>query len=189
MMDNAPYAFICGHSEKDLRPFLNFRHRTFLGEDTLYFIEFFREYFKQSDTLEDAFARFLPKDSLHTGPALSGFHQLFFPGEHGRFRTRKHVATPDRGSTCKRLNMFLRWMVRRDNKGVDFGLWNRIQPGQLLMPLDVHVDRVARKFGLIERKATDWLTVLELTENLRQFDEDDPVRFDFALFGIGKLGE
>lgn len=189
MMDNAPYAFIRGHTEKDLLPFLNFKHRTFQGEDTLYFIEFFRQYFEHSDSLEAAFTQFLPPAALHVGPALSGFHRLFFPAGHSSPRTRKHVATPDRGSTCKRLNMFLRWMVRSDHCGVDFGLWKHIRPDQLLMPLDVHVERVARRLGLIQRKATDWQTVLELTSNLRKFDAADPVRYDFALFGIGKSGE
>jgi uncharacterized protein (TIGR02757 family) len=189
MMDNAPYAFIRGHSEKDLLPFLNFKHRTFQGDDTLYFISFFRQYFDRFESLEAAFAQFLSPTSPHVGPALSGFHQLFFPEGYTALRTRKHVATPDRGSTCKRLNMFLRWMVRSDQYGVDFGLWKQIRPNQLLMPLDVHVERVARRLGLIQRKATDWQTVLELTENLRAFDAADPVRYDFALFGIGKSGE
>lgn len=189
MMDNAPHAFILGHTEKDLKPFLDFKHRTFQAEDALYFIAFFRQYFEHFNSLEDAFARFLTSESSHIGPALSGFHRLFFPPGHNSRRTEKHVASPDRGSTCKRLNMFLRWMVRNDEKGVDFGLWKQIRPDQLLMPLDVHVERVARRFGLIQRKTRDWETVLELTGNLRHFDPADPVRYDFALFGIGKLGE
>ena len=124
---------------------------------------------------------------MHIGNALSGFHDLFFSLEHAPQRTRKHVATPARKSSCKRLNMFLRWMVRQDDKGVDFGLWKNILPSQLLMPLDVHVDRVGRRLGLLTRKQTDWLSVLELTENLRQFDAADPVKYDFALFGVGVL--
>lgn len=189
MMDNAPYAFILGHTEKDLKPFLRFKHRTFQGEDTLYFIAFFRQYYLDFDSLEDAFVRFMTPECNHIGPVLSGFHQIFFPPGHNSRRTEKHVATPDRGSTCKRLNMFLRWMVRNDQRGVDFGLWRQIRPHQLLMPLDVHVERVARRFGLIQRKQRDWGTVLELTSNLREFNPEDPVRYDFALFGIGKLGE
>ncbi|MDQ3394006.1 MAG: DUF2400 domain-containing protein, partial [Bacteroidota bacterium] len=100
-------------------------------------------------------------------------------------RTKKHVSTPERNSACKRINMFLRWMVRKDDKGVDFGLWQKINPSQLIAPCDVHVDRVARKLGLITRKQTDWLTALELTENLQKMDAEDPVKYDFALFSLG----
>jgi len=124
----------------------------------------------------------------HTGPALAGFHHLFFSLPDAPGRTRKHIATPERKSSCKRLNMFLRWMVRRDDNGVDFGLWRRISPAQLLMPLDVHVDRVARRLGLLERRQTDWPAVLELTDHLRDFDPLDPVKYDFALFGLGLEG-
>ena len=100
-------------------------------------------------------------------------------------RTRKHIATPERGSHCKRLNMYLRWMVRQDNKGVDFGVWKSIAPSQLICPCDLHVDRVGRRLKLIKRKQTDWLTALELTANLQKLDADDPVKYDFALFGMG----
>ena len=117
--------------------------------------------------------------------ALIGFHNIFFNLPDAPHRTRKHVATPMSKSTCKRLCMFMRWMVRQDEKGVDFGLWKTIKPTQLLMPLDVHVERHARRLGLIERPQTDWQTVLELTENLRKFDVNDPVKYDFALFGLG----
>ena len=127
-----------------------------------------------------------PTDS-NVEKALIGFHNLFFQDQNAPQRTRKHVATPARKSSCKRLNMFLRWMVRKDEKGVDFGIWKSIQPHQLLMPLDVHVDRVARRLGLLERKQTDWKSVVELTENLKRFDPMDPVKYDFALFGVGVL--
>ena len=116
---------------------------------------------------------------------LIGFQKLFFELPDAPQRTRKHVATPARKSACKRLNMFLRWMVRQDDGGVDFGLWKQIKPAQLVCPCDLHVDRVARKLGLIQRKQTDWQTALELTESLRQLDPDDPVKYDFALFGLG----
>ncbi|MEO6758655.1 MAG: DUF2400 domain-containing protein, partial [Saprospiraceae bacterium] len=119
--------------------------------------------------------------------ALAGFHRDFFSDPDAPQRTRKHVATPERGSTCKRLNMFLRWMVRRDDRGVDFGHWTAIRPDQLLIPLDVHVERVARRLGLLERPQTDWRAVLELTGRLREFDPLDPVKYDFALFGMGVL--
>ena len=185
MMDNAPHDFILHHQESDLKPFLKWKHRTFQPTDTLYFLDFFKRYYTENHSLELAFAKHLPKSAEHVGKALEGFHQQFFDSENAPKRTQKHVATPARKSTCKRLNMFLQWMVRADDKGVDFGLWKQIKPSQLLMPLDVHVDRVARRFNLIERKQTDWKTVLELTEKLRQFDPKDPVKYDFALFGYG----
>ena len=185
LMDNAPHDFVLNYQESDLKPFLKWKHRTFQPTDTLYFLDFFKRYYSENDTLEFAFAKHLSSEDKHVGKALVGFHQQFFDHENAPRRTQKHVATPVRKSTCKRLNMFLRWMVRNDNKGVDFGLWKRIQTKQLLMPLDVHVDRVARKFNLISRKQTDWKTVLELTEKLKKFDENDPVKYDFALFGYG----
>lgn len=187
LMDGAPHDFICNHQEHDLKRFENFKHRTFNATDTLYFIEFFKHYYKNNDSLENAFAGSLAPTDVHVGNALKGFHELFFSLPDFPKRTQKHIATPVRKSACKRLNMFLRWMVRKDNQGVDLGLWNRISPSQLLCPLDVHVDRVGRKLGLIHRKQRDWQTVLELTANLRQFDSDDPVKYDFALFGIGVM--
>jgi len=185
LMDGAPHDFICNHELKDLKRFEGFKHRTFNMTDTLYFIEFFKHYYQQNDSLETAFSQFITPKDEHVGNALKGFHELFFSLPDAPQRTRKHIATPIRKSACKRLNMFLRWMVRTDNQGVDLGLWNQIKPAQLLCPLDVHVDRVGRKLGLIHRKQRDWKTVLELTANLRQFDPNDPVKYDFALFGIG----
>jgi len=187
LMDGAPHDFVINHEEEDLKPFLDFKHRTFQAIDTLYFLQFLQWYYRRHDSLEDAFARFLSPEAPDVGPALRGFHELFFSLEAAPQRTRKHIATPARKSSCKRLNMFLRWMVRQDDRGVDFGDWTRIQPRQLLMPLDVHVDRVARQMGLLERKQRDWRAVLELTERVRAFDPDDPVKYDFALFGIGVL--
>lgn len=189
LMDGAPHDFIINHQEKDRARFLGFKHRTFNATDTLYFLSFLQNYYQNNNTLEDAFARFLSPKAPHIGPALIGFHDLFFALEHAPERTRKHIATPKRKSSCKRLNMFLRWMVRQDDKGVDFGIWKRIKPTQLLMPLDVHVDRVARSLGLLSRKQTDWLAVLELTEQLRELDPEDPVKYDFALFGMGVLNK
>nr|HQU56654.1 DUF2400 domain-containing protein [Chitinophagaceae bacterium] len=116
---------------------------------------------------------------------LIGFHNYFFSLENFPPRTRKHIATPSKGATCKRLNMYLRWMVRRDEKGVDFGLWKKITPACLVCPLDVHVARVARKLGILTRRQTDWQAALELTNNLRTLDKSDPVKYDFALFGLG----
>ncbi len=185
LMDGAPHDFILNHQEEDRKRFLPFKHRTFQPTDTLYFLEFFQHYYQNNDSLESAFAAALTPESETVEQGLVAFHNTFFALPDAPHRTRKHVATPVRKSTCKRLNMFLRWMVRQDEKGVDLGIWKEIKPSQLLMPLDVHVDRVARKLGLIQRKQSDWKTVLELTEHLRTFAPDDPVKYDFALFGLG----
>ncbi|MFN8308893.1 MAG: TIGR02757 family protein [Chitinophagales bacterium] len=182
LMDDAPFDFITNHKETDLRPFLHFKHRTFNATDVLYFIAFFKEFYKQHHSLEEAF---FVKGAVTTEESLRNFHPLFFSLNDAPQRTRKHVANANKGSSCKRLNMFLRWMVRQDDNGVDLGCWKQLNASQLLMPLDVHVDRVARVLGLIKRKQTDFQTVLELTENLRDFDRTDPVKYDFALFGIG----
>lgn len=187
LMGGQPYDFILNHKEKDRKAFLDFKHRTFQATDTLYFLEFFQQYYRKNDSLEDAFARFLTPEDETVEKALRGFQELFFSLPDSPRRTQKHIATPARNSSCKRLNMFLRWMVRQDDKGVDFGCWKRIRPAQLLIPLDVHVDRIARRFGLLKRKQTDWKSVLELTQNLRIYDANDPVKYDFALFGVGVL--
>ncbi len=185
LMDNSPYDFIMNYEDSDLKPFLNWKHRTFQPTDTLYFLDFFKRYYQENESLETAFSQFLKPKDENVENALIGFNQLFFNHENAPKRTQKHIATPARKSTCKRLNMFLRWMIRKDESGVDFGLWKSIKTNQLLMPLDVHVDRVGRHFGLIQRKQTDWKTVLELTKNLKQFDKNDPVKYDYALFGLG----
>lgn len=187
LMDNSPYDFILHHEDKDLKRFLGFVHRTFNDTDLLYFIEFFRWFYGGHDSLEQAFTASMAREQPHTESALIGFQNLFFSLEDHPQRTRKHISSPARKSTCKRLNMYLRWMVRRDSKGVDFGIWRDIRPAQLLIPLDVHVDRHARRLGLLRRKQTDWQAVLELTESLRSFDPADPVKYDFALFGMGVL--
>jgi uncharacterized protein (TIGR02757 family) len=185
LMDNSPHEFIMNHREADLKPFLKFRHRTFNPDDTLYFISFFRHFYRENDTLEKAFVKEMHQGDTTVEQGINGFHSLFFSLPEAPARTRKHVATPARNSACKRINMFLRWMVRKDDHGVDFGLWRSISPDQLVCPCDVHVDRVARRLGLIDRKQTDWKTALELTEKLREFDPQDPVKYDFALFGLG----
>lgn len=183
MMDNDPYQFILHHKEKDLKPFLNFKHRTFNATDTLYFIESLKSFYSNNNTLEKAFLVKPGSETVEGG--IIHFHNQFFSLKDHPRRTKKHVATPERKSTCKRLSMYLRWMVRHDKAGVDFGLWKDINPSQLVMPCDLHVDRVARKLKLIKRKQTDWQTVLELTTNLRKLDPTDPVKYDFALFGLG----
>lgn len=187
LMDEAPYDFVTGHRESDLQRMLSFRHRTFNDTDLLYFMAFFRHHYAVSDTLETAFLKAWRPDHDTVEEALNGFHRYFFSLDHVPERTRKHVPAPERKSTCKRLNMFLRWMVRRDGRGVDFGSWTAIRPDQLVIPLDVHVERVARRIGLLRRPSRDWQAALELTRRLRAFDPEDPVRYDFALFGMGVL--
>ena len=185
LMEEAPYDFIRGHQEHDLKRFLQFKHRTFNPTDALYFIDFLHRHYARYDSLEDAFVTGLQPDDQTVEKGLTGFREYFFAPEYAPHRTRKHISSPAAGSACKRLNMFLRWMVRRDDKGVDFGLWTRIHPNQLVCPCDVHVERTGRRLGLITRRQMDWLTALQLTENLRQFDPADPVKYDFALFGLG----
>ena len=182
-MDDDPYEF-CKHAgQNELSRLAGFKHRTFNDTDLLYFIEFFRFHYKLNVSLETAFTQH--GDTIEQ--MLEGFHSYFFSLEHVPHRTRKHIATPQRNATCKRLNMFLRWMVRSDDKGVDFGLWKSISPADLLCPIDVHVARVARRFNLLHRKQTDWQAAVELTTYLKTLDSSDPVKYDFALFGLGVI--
>jgi uncharacterized protein (TIGR02757 family) len=185
LMDDNPHEFIISHAEKDLKRLLQFRHRTFNVTDLLYFILFLKHHYRGSATLETAFSKWMKKDDDNIEKALEGFHHYFFSLPDAPVRTKKHIATPAKNSTCKRLNMFLRWMVRKDNSGVDFGIWKTIRPSQLICPIDVHVARVAKRFRLIERNSVDWLTALELTGHLKRFDPEDPAKYDFALFGLG----
>jgi uncharacterized protein (TIGR02757 family) len=181
-MDNDPYNFIIHHTDRELQGLVGFKHRTFNDTDLLYFIEFFNHHYSQHKSLETAFTQWGSK----VEEMLIGFHHYFFSLEHVPLRTRKHIATPERNSTCKRLNMYLRWMVRQNSK-VDFGIWKKIKPSQLICPVDLHVARVAKRFGLLHRKQNDWNTALELTEYLRTLDANDPVKYDFALFGLGVI--
>ncbi len=185
LMDGAPYQFCTQHKEIDLRRLLYFKHRTFNATDLLYFIQFLQHHYTRSNTLETAFTKALQPTDEHITGALNGFYTYFFSLPHAPARTAKHVAAPFKNSTCKRLNMYLRWMVRADNKGVDFGIWKGIKPAQLVCPIDVHVARVARRFGLLQRNGTDWLAGIELTQRLKNFDPADPAKYDFALFGLG----
>jgi uncharacterized protein (TIGR02757 family) len=183
LMDDAPHDFLLNYREKDLRRFEGFKHRTFTATDALYFMHFLRHFYERHESLEEAFV--VDEKYEDVGPGLIQFHQLFFGLEGAPARTRKHISTPERKSACKRLNMYLRWMVRRDDKGVDFGIWRRIRPAQLVCPCDVHVERVARKLKLMKSKQLNWDAALELTNNLKLFDPSDPVKYDFALFGLG----
>ncbi|MBN7810493.1 TIGR02757 family protein [Algoriphagus sp. H41] len=185
LMDDAPHDFLLHHQDSDLKRFLSFKHRTFNEVDTLYFIHFLGWFYQSHDSLEEAFLKGQTGQVDAMEPILAQFHRFFFSLPDSPSRTKKHIATPARKAACKRINMYLRWMVRSDEKGVDFGLWKRISPAQLICPCDLHVDRVGRKLGLITRKQTDWLTAVELTQRLREFDPLDPVKYDFALFGLG----
>jgi len=180
-MDNSPFDFIKNHSSKDLKNLKDFKHRTFNEDDLLYFTESLHYHYSEHSSFEQAF---FPNKKLDTEQGLVHFKSYFFSLEHLK-RTEKHISSPLQKSTCKRLNMFLRWMVRDDNKGVDFGLWKNILPSKLIIPIDLHVARVAKKLGLLKRKQVDWIAAVELTDALRQLDDKDPVKYDFALFNLG----
>ncbi|RYY10495.1 MAG: TIGR02757 family protein, partial [Cytophagaceae bacterium] len=171
-MDDAPYQFITQHQDEDLKKLLYFCHRTFCDTDLLYFVHWLRWFYETHDSLEDAF---LPGATMRE--RLVNFHDLFFSLPDAPARTRKHVATPARNSACKRLNMYLRWLVRPAD-GVDFGRWHRLSPADLICPIDVHVERQARLLGLLEREKVDWQAAEELTANLRLLDPTDPVKYD-----------
>lgn len=185
MMDNSPHDFCLNHSGSDLKQLFDFKHRTFNSTDLLYFIEFFKHHYSKYNSLEDAFTLGLKKSDKNIEGGLNEFYNYFFSLEHVPHRTLKHIASPAKNSTCKRLNMYLRWMVRSDKNGVDFGLWKNVSPSQLVIPIDVHVARVARNFDIIKRKQTDWQTAVELTDYLKTLDAKDPAKYDFALFGLG----
>ncbi|GAA4296003.1 TIGR02757 family protein [Nibribacter koreensis] len=184
-MDNAPYQFILHHQDDDLKNLLGFKHRTFNDTDLLYLVHFFRWFYEQHDTLEEAFIGTGQTPLTSQKARLEHFYNLVFSLPEAPHRTRKHISTPAKKSACKRINMYLRWMVRKDASGVDFGIWNRMSPADLICPCDVHVQRVARKLNLIERTQSDWAMAEELTAHLRAYDPLDPVKYDFALFGLG----
>ncbi len=187
LMDMAPYEFVMRHSPEDLKKLLQFKHRTFNTTDLLYFIAFLNFHYATEPSLETAFSKWMLPGDTTIEKGLNGFYHYFFSLEDIPNRTRKHIAAPEKNSTCKRLSMFLRWMVRSDNKGVDFGIWKNISPAQLICPIDLHVARVAKHFNLLQRKPVDWTAALELSNNLRVMDPKDPVKYDFALFGLGVM--
>jgi len=189
LMDNAPFDFCLNHTGNDLKKLEGFCHRTFNDTDLLYFISFLKHHYSKNKSLESAFFNNKTLDSTDNvvENSLNYFNQYFFSMEDVPQRTRKHVASPYKNSSCKRLNMFLRWMVRNDNKGVDFGIWKKILPSQLICPVDVHVARVSKRLNLLKRNQVDWIAATELTGELRKFDKEDPVKYDFALFGLGIL--
>lgn len=182
LMGNSPYDFIMNHKENHLDRFDGFVHRTFNQVDLVYFIKALKNIYLERGGLETVFSKGATECS--TQPAIHEFKQVFFSLPHPD-RTTKHVSDPLKGSAAKKINMFLRWMIRDDGRGVDFGIWKSISPHQLSCPLDVHSGNVARKLGLLSRKQNDSKALNELDINLRQMDKNDPVKYDFALFGLG----
>lgn len=181
MMDQSPYEFILNSDNTEKKRFKSYYHRTFNGEDCIFFLESLENIYRNHQGLEPLF---IIDKGTGIREVLCRFRSIFLETGHPR-RSEKHIADPCRGASAKRLLMFLRWMVRKDNRGVDFGLWGKIPSSILMCPLDVHSGNVARKLGLLKRKQNDWRSVEELTASLRQFDPDDPVKYDFALFGLG----
>lgn len=182
LMDGSPYAFVKDHAGADLKRFQHFVHRTFNGVDLGCFIKGLRHIYVNHGGMESLFAAHADGSSLQ--PGITSFKDAFFEVEH-QPRTRKHISDPNRGSAAKRINMFLRWMVRRDKQGVDFGIWEQIPTRILSCPLDVHSGRVARSLGLLRRTQNDAKAVIELDTSLRKLDPADPVKYDYALFGLG----
>jgi uncharacterized protein (TIGR02757 family) len=182
LMGNSPYDFVMHHTESQLEPLLDFVHRTFNGNDFIGFVIGLKHIYTSHNGLEGIFTKHQEQGTLQ--PAITKLKELFFEVEHLP-RTQKHISNPLKGSSAKRINMFLRWLIRKDDAGVDFGLWNSIPASALSCPLDVHSGNVARKLGLLNRKQNDAKAVIELDKALRQLDPDDPVKYDFALFGLG----
>ena len=180
LMDKAPHDFIMHAEKRDIIGIREFKHRTFNGEDLTFFLHSLQNIYRHYGGLEKVFT----VEDNDVKSAIVRFKEIFFAPAHP-VRSRKHVSDPSKGSAAKRINMFLRWMVRNDKRGVDFGLWKEVSPSALFMPLDVHSGNVARKLGLLSRKQNDWQAVEELTLRLRMFDAEDPVKYDFALFGLG----
>jgi uncharacterized protein (TIGR02757 family) len=183
-MDDAPHDFILNHNKKELEQFKKFVHRTFNGTDCAFFIKSLQNIYLRHGGLENAFAKRLKKNDTDIKNAIVGFRELFLELKHDK-RSDKHISNPESKSSAKRLCMYLRWMVRNDKKGVDFGIWKKINASQLCLPLDVHTGNVSRKLGLLKRTQDDWQAVEEITSVLKHFDKNDPVKYDFALFGLG----
>ena len=182
LMGHTPYDFVMNHSEDDLERLSPFVHRTFNGIDLGYFVISLHHIYMNHGGLETIFTNHQTKNSMQ--PSISKFKEVYFELPH-QHRTQKHVSDPNKGSAAKRINMFLRWMVRDNSTGVDFGVWKHIDPAKLSCPLDVHSGNVARKLKLLKRKQNDAKALLELDKNLRKLDPTDPVKYDFALFGLG----
>jgi len=178
-----PHEFIMNASKNELTAFENFVHRTFNGIDAIFFIQSLKNIYENHNGLEAVFSKGYENEHSIAG-ALAYFRSVFLQVPHLK-RSEKHVSNVEKNASCKRLCMFLRWMIRDDNRGVDFGLWKKIPTSALMLPLDIHTGNISRMLGLLERKQNDWKAVEELTANLRIFDPEDPVKYDFAIFGLG----
>lgn len=187
-MDDSPYEFLIGHQSSDLIKFQTFVHRTFNSDDLLYFIYRLSIIYRQEGGLENVFMNQFDQTQGEMKSSIAAFKTTFFNEDH-LDRSEKHLPNPLKGSAAKRFNMFLRWMVRSAHKGVDFGLWNSFSAAQLYLPLDVHTGNVARKLGLLKRDQNDWKSLEALMTIFKKFDPADPVKYDFALFGMGVNGE
>lgn len=183
-MDNSPHDFITNYNANELATFNKFVHRTFNGIDCVFFIKSLSNIYKKHGGLENAFSKNIAAKDKNIKNAITGFRKIFLETKH-EIRSEKHISNPDAKSSAKRLSMYLRWMVRNDKMGVDFGLWGKIKPAQLCLPLDVHTGNISRKLGMLKRKQNDWQAVEEITEVLKTFDIADPIKYDFALFGLG----
>ena len=181
-MDYHPFDFVRNCTDSDLKPFKKFVHRTFNGGDCIFFLKSLQHIYREKSGLENAF--FSESGESGIAEKIIHFRRIFFEIPH-LSRTEKHVSNPAKNSSCKRLNLFLRWMVRKDQRGVDFGIWENLKPSELICPLDIHSGNTARKLGILKRKQNDWKAAEELTGVLRKFSSDDPVKYDFALFGLG----
>lgn len=187
-MDNSPADFVLNHSQKDLKQLEGFVHRTFNSQDLTYFITTLKRIYEEEGGLENVFKNGLDVErDINMKNAISHFNNVFFKGQLDKFRTKKHIGNPGKGSAAKRMVMYLRWMVRNDNRKVDFGIWNSIPMSHLSCPLDVHTGNVGRMLGFIERKQNDWKTVEELDNAFKKIDPVDPSKYDFALFGLGAM--
>jgi uncharacterized protein (TIGR02757 family) len=181
-MGESPFDFIMNYTDNDKERISGFVHRTFNEDDLHGFILGLKNIYRNHGGLESVFTKFAQPKTLQ--PAIHHFKRIFFSIPHLK-RTEKHVSDPLKNSAAKRINMYLRWMVRNDKAGVDFGIWKSISPSILSCPLDVHTGNVSRKLGLLERKQNDSKAVEQLDDSLRTLDPSDPVKYDFALFGLG----
>jgi len=186
LLDNAPYDFVINHEERDLEKLNGFVHRTYNDQDFKQFIKSLKNIYANHGGMEAVFTKYQGENDMKE--AIFKFREKFFEVDH-LSRTERHVSNPLKGSAAKRINMFLRWMVRKDNCGVDFGLWNNISPSKLSIPLDVHSGRIARELNMLIRKQNDWKAVAELDHSLRELDPSDPVKYDYALFGVGVFND
>jgi len=184
LMNDEPYEFIMNFSKRDSIRFENFVHRTFNSVDCVFFLNSLKNIYAKNGGLENAFSGKISKDEKDVKNAITNFRELFLSIPHPS-RSDKHISNPSAKSSAKRLCMFLRWMVRKDKHGVDFGIWKSIHSSQLCLPLDLHTGNVSRKLGLLKRTQNDWQAVEEITTLLRGFDKKDPIKYDFSLFGLG----